>query len=114
MEDCIFCRMIKGEIPVTKVYEDEYCLAFMDINPMAKKHALLIPKKHVKNLNELKLLSNEEALGLLAGIDKTAEALGLKESGFRLASNCGRDACQSVMHLHFHILGGEQLSLKMV
>ena len=114
MDDCIFCKMVKGEIPINKIYEDEYCLAFFDIKPMAKKHALLIPKTHVKNLNELDQLSEAERLGLLNGIAKAAEALDIKESGFRLASNCGEHACQSVMHLHFHILGGEQLSLNMV
>ena len=105
MDNCIFCKILRGEIPSTKVYEDEKYYAFRDINPQAKEHILVIPKCHVKNVAQA-----DEALlgGLFYIAARIAENLGLNE-GFRLITNCGKHGAQSVEHLHVHILGGEQL-----
>lgn len=113
MDDCIFCKIVKGEIPSTKVYEDEYVLAFRDINPMAPKHVVIIPKRHVQNLNEIENLSEAEQLAILHACRKVAKLEGIDVSGYRIASNCGPDADQSVQHLHFHVLGGGKLSVHM-
>ena len=108
MEDCIFCKIIKGEIPSNKVYEDDEILAFKDINPMAPVHILVIPKKHIKSANEI-----EEADELLIGKMFTVLKKIAKESkldnGYRIVSNCGEDGGQAVKHLHFHLLGGRKL-----
>ncbi len=108
--DCLFCKIIAGEIPSAKVYEDEKVFAFRDINPQAPVHVLLVPKKHVKNILEC---DAETAGALVNAIDKVAGLEGLKENGFRIISNCGRHGCQSVEHLHIHLLGGAQLSERM-
>lgn len=109
-ENCIFCKIIKGEIPSKKVYEDDEFLAFYDINPAAKIHLLVIPKVHVKDLREVKddtLISKAYQV-----IQKVAQKEGFDESGYRVIVNCGKDAGQEVMHLHFHILAGEILGPK--
>ena len=109
---CLFCSIVKGEIPSTKVYEDDTVYAFRDINPQAPTHVLVIPKEHIGSAGEI----NESNSGVVAHIfeviPKIAKAEGL-DNGFRIISNCGDDACQSVKHLHFHILGGTQLTDKM-
>ena len=108
--NCLFCRIIAGEIPSSKVYEDEYVLAFRDIDPQAPTHILIIPKEHYDSV----LDAPPEAIGRLTEAAKTiAENEGLTENGFRLVINTGEEGGQSVKHLHFHILGGEQLSEKM-
>ena len=112
MENCLFCKIIKGDIPSAKVYEDEYCYAFRDINPQAPTHILLIPKMHVANISEAAQLPPEAQTALFAAIGKIAAAEKL-ENGFRVVSNCGKDACQSVHHLHLHILGGKQMAESM-
>lgn len=108
MEDCIFCKIIKGEIPSTKVYEDEYVLAFEEIAPRAAVHVLLIPKIHIRNITEIG--DPTLAAAMFAGVAKVAEIKGIKESGFRTVANTGAHACQSVQHFHMHIIGGEQLT----
>ena len=108
--DCLFCKIIAGEIPCTKVYEDEKVFAFRDINPQAKVHILLTPKKHMRNILEC---DAETAAALTAAIANVAAQEGLTADGFRVISNCGRYGCQSVDHLHVHLVGGEQLSEKM-
>ena len=114
MEDCIFCKIIKGEIPSNKVYEDEQILAFNDINPAAPIHILVIPKKHITSLAHLKK-EDEIIVGKIYGvINKIAEEQGFKESGYRVIVNCGKDAGQEVMHLHFHILAGAKFGDKIV
>lgn len=113
MDNCIFCKIVKGEIPCTKVYEDDTVLAFKDINPLAPVHVVVIPKKHVENLNELDGLTPEEQLKLLAACRKVAQIMGIDKTGYRIASNCGPDADQSVLHLHIHVLGGGKLSVNM-
>ena len=108
MEDCLFCKIIKGEIPSNKVYEDDEILAFYDINPAAKIHILVIPKKHIESLAHMEK-EDEEIVGKIYGvINKIAQEKGFKQSGYRVIVNCGKDAGQEVMHLHFHILAGEK------
>lgn len=113
MENCLFCKILKGEIPSTKVYEDGYVYAFRDISPMAKIHILVIPKIHIQNINEL----TEENLIYLDKIFMAIKKIVMNEkivdNGYRVVSNCGDDGRQSVKHLHFHILGGEKLGEKM-
>ncbi len=113
MENCLFCKIIAGEIPSGKVYEDENCYAFRDINPQAPVHVVLVPKKHVGGLNETDALSDAELAALLRAAAKIAALEGIDRTGYRVISNCGKDACQSVRHLHFHILGGVQMAEKM-
>ena len=108
--DCLFCKIIEGSIPCTKVYEDDRVFAFRDINPQAKVHILLTPKKHMRNILEC---DAETAAALTSAIANVAAQEGLTENGFRVISNCGKHGCQSVDHLHVHLVGGEQLSEKM-
>ena len=114
MEDCLFCKIIKGEIPSNKVYEDEEILAFNDINPAAPIHILVIPKKHIASLAHMEK-EDEAVVGRIYGvINKIAEEKGFKENGYRVIVNCGKDAGQEVMHLHFHILAGAKFGDKIV
>ena len=110
--DCLFCAIIKGDIPSSKVYEDEGCYAFLDINPQAKVHCLVVPKEHIASANEINAENAAVVAHIFAKIPKIAEKLGL-ENGYRVVTNIGEDGCQSVKHLHFHILGGEKLSERM-
>ncbi|MBR2571962.1 MAG: histidine triad nucleotide-binding protein [Clostridia bacterium] len=114
MENCIFCKIAAGEIPAAVVYEDEDALAFKDVNPQAPVHVLLVPKKHVRDV--LDCAENApELLGKLSVLTaKVARDQGLSENGFRLVSNCGEDARQSVKHFHIHILGGKTMADGMV
>ena len=108
--DCLFCRIIAGEIPCTKVYEDEKVLAFRDINPQAPVHVLFLPKKHMANILEC---DGETMQALLSAIQKIAAQEGVAEDGFRIVSNCGKNGAQSVNHLHIHLMGGRQLAESM-
>ena len=110
--DCIFCKIAAGEIPSTKVYEDEKILAFRDIAPMAPTHILVIPKAHIGSVAEVTADNADIVAHIFTVIPKVAEAEGLT-NGYRVVSNCGADAGQTVHHLHFHILGGKKLSLEM-
>lgn len=114
MEDCLFCKIIKGEIPSNKVYEDEDIFAFADINPQAPIHILVVPKKHIESA--AKLEKEDEALvgKIFSAIKKIAEEKGFKEEGFRVINNCGEKAGQTVKHLHFHILAGKDLGEKII
>ena len=113
MDNCIFCRIIKGEIPSTKVFEDESVYAFRDINPMAKTHVLVVPKTHFADVKDL-AGADPALLGkVFAAAVGIAEKEGIAESGFRLVTNAGEDGCQSVKHMHVHVLGGEKLSEKL-
>lgn len=113
MNDCLFCKIAAGEIPSTKVYEDEEVLAFRDIAPQAPTHVLVIPKKHISGWYDAK----DEDDALLAKLMRTAAAVakmeGIVDSGFRVVSNCGADAQQSVRHLHLHVLGGKEMAGEM-
>ena len=110
--DCLFCKIIAGEIPSSKVYEDESVYAFRDIQPQAPVHVLVVPKAHIASADEI----NGENAALVAkifeAIPKIAKAEGLT-NGYRVITNCGEDGCQSVKHLHFHVLGGKKLSDRM-
>ena len=110
--DCLLCKIVAGEIPSTKVYEDEQVLAFRDIAPMAPTHILVIPKTHIGSVNEVTAENSAVVAHIFQVIPQIAKAEGL-ENGYRVVSNCGADAGQTVHHLHFHILGGRALSLEM-
>ncbi|NLC32644.1 MAG: histidine triad nucleotide-binding protein [Clostridiales bacterium] len=110
MENCLFCKIINGEIPSQKVYEDRHCYALRDINPQSPVHVLILPKQHVSGLDTLSDLDDLQLSCCLRAAQKIAEQEGIAKSGYRLVSNCGADACQSVAHLHFHLLGGRKLS----
>lgn len=112
MSDCLFCKIVAGDIPSAKVYEDEFCYAFRDINPQAPTHVLVVSKAHVANLTEAAALPDNALAAMLRAISKIAAQEKL-EKGYRVVSNCGPDACQSVPHLHFHILGGRQMADEM-
>ncbi|MDR1941993.1 MAG: histidine triad nucleotide-binding protein [Endomicrobium sp.] len=108
-EDCLFCKIIKGEIPSAKVYEDEEIFAFKDINPQAPVHIVIIPKKHIESLSGAEI-NDAEVLGRLQlAAAKIAAQLGGLENGYRLVNNCGHDAGQTVFHIHYHLLGGRIL-----
>lgn len=109
---CLFCKIVAGEIPSTKVYEDETVLAFRDIAPQAPTHILVIPKTHIASVAEVTGENSAVVAHIFEVIAKVAESEGLKD-GYRVVSNCGEHAGQTVHHLHFHILGGKQLSLEM-
>lgn len=113
MEDCIFCKIAAGTVPCNKVYEDEHVLAFHDMAPQAPVHVLIIPKEHAKTLLEARSFSDETLARLLRTAANVAEELGLAESGFRIVSNSGKDAGQTVDHLHVHLMGGKALPERM-
>lgn len=107
--NCLFCKMVAGEIPVRKAYEDQYTLAFHDIHPQAPHHVLIVPKEHIASLNEA--TEHRVTLGhLLTLVPQIAESLGVAESGFRTVINTGADGGQTVFHLHIHLLGGRHLA----
>ena len=112
MSDCIFCKIIGGEIPSNKVYEDELVYAFRDIAPMAPTHILVVPKAHIQDVNGITGENSSIVAHIFEVIPKLAAQEGLT-GGYRVVSNCGADAGQTVPHLHFHILGGKQLCLEM-
>ena len=110
--DCIFCAIINGDIPSKKVYEDEKCYAFLDINPQAPVHCLVVPRAHIESVNAVNEENADVVAHIFTVIPKLAATLGL-ENGYRVVSNIGEDGCQSVNHLHFHILGGKKLTENM-
>ena len=109
MNDCIFCKIIAGEIPSAIVYEDDKIMAFKDVNPIAPVHVLIVPKEHIASAMEI----NDENADVVSHIFKKAsciaEKMGVSENGFRIVNNCGKDGGQTVMHLHFHLIGGKEL-----
>jgi histidine triad (HIT) family protein len=109
MDDCIFCRIARGEIPSDIVLEDADFVAFRDIQPKAPQHVLAIPREHIVSLNDLALRSGTEGDRLLRFIVRVAEQVGVRDSGYRVITNVGPDAGQEVQHLHFHLLGGGDL-----
>ena len=113
MDDCLFCKIIKGEIPSKKIYEDEDTYAFYDIQPQAPKHALVVCKKHTPDVAHNEALSDHELAACLRTCAKVAQLMGVEESGYRIVNNCGDDACQTVKHMHYHVLGGEKLAERM-
>ena len=110
--DCLFCSIIKGDIPSKKAYEDETCYAFHDIAPQAPVHVLVVPKEHIPSVDSVNA-DNAAIVGhIFSVIPKIAGELGLAD-GYRVVTNIGENGCQSVKHLHFHILGGQKLSENM-
>ena len=113
MENCIFCKIANKEIG-TLIYENEYVAAFDDLNPVAPVHSLIVPKKHIENLEDLK---NEDLIYIQEihkAIKEVAKIKGVNESGYRIINNCGKDAGQSIMHLHYHLIGGKELGEKII
>ena len=111
MEECIFCKIIKGEIPSNKVYEDDEILAFKDINPMAPVHILVIPKKHIESANEISQ-EDELLIGKMFTVIKKLAKENNLDNGYRIVNNCGEEGGQAVKHLHFHLLGGRKLKME--
>ena len=111
--DCLFCKIIAGEIPSAKVYEDEKVFAFRDIAPQAPVHVLIVPKAHIASADEIGPENADAVAAIFSVIPKIAAECGLT-NGYRVLTNCGEDGCQSVKHLHFHLLGGKKLSEALV
>ena len=112
MENCLFCKIVAGHIPSTKVYEDDCVLAFRDINPLAPVHVLVIPKTHIADTNGITAENSALIAHIFEVIPRIAEAEGLV-NGYLVVSNCGPDSGQMVPHLHFHILGGKPLAVEL-
>ena len=113
MEDCIFCKIVKGEIPSKKIYEDEKVLVFYDVNPEAPVHFLVVPKKHIQSVSEINEKNADVISHIFVVISKIAKELNIDKDGYRVISNVGDNAGQSVKHIHFHVLGGRKLELKL-
>ena len=111
--DCLFCKIINGEIPSSKVYENEYVYAFKDINPQAPVHILVVPKTHICCADKITADNSIEVARVFEAIPVIAREAGLT-NGYRIINNCGEDGCQTVKHLHFHLLGGKKLPETMV
>ncbi|MBP1889529.1 histidine triad (HIT) family protein [Clostridium moniliforme] len=109
MSDCIFCKIVNGEIPSKKIYEDEYVYAFYDINPEAPVHFLVIPKEHIKSVNLITEENSKVISHIFEVIRNLTKELGISENGYRIVNNCGVDGGQTVDHMHFHVLGGREL-----
>jgi histidine triad (HIT) family protein len=107
--DCIFCKIVAGEIPARKVFEDDQVVAFHDINPQAPVHVLVIPKKHLASVNDVRAEDTPMLGHLFAAVQQVAREMGIAESGYRLVANTGKDSGQVVHHLHFHVMGGRPL-----
>lgn len=107
--DCLFCKIVNGDIPCTKVFEDDKVLAFRDIEPQAPVHILIIPKEHIKSAAEITSSNSAVAAHIFEVAAKIAESEGLND-GFRIVTNCGDNAGQTVKHLHFHLMGGRQFT----
>ena len=110
--DCIFCKIAAGEIPSKKAYEDDKVLAFYDLEPQAPVHILIIPKEHISSCAEIAEKNSEVISHIFEVAAKLGKELGL-DNGYRIVNNCGENACQTVKHIHFHVLGGEKLSERM-
>jgi len=110
--DCIFCKIVNGELPSQKVYEDEFAVAFRDINPIAPVHVLTIPKKHISSLLDIGTEDKELIGHLHQVIQNVARITGVDKTGFRVITNIGEHGQQSVHHLHYHVIGGRQLEWK--
>ena len=111
--DCLFCKIANGEIPSKKVYEDETVYAFYDISPMAPVHVLIIPKEHIDSINGITPENSAVVAHIFEVAAKLAKQLGVSEDGYRVISNCGKNAGQTVFHLHFHLLGGKPLNMNL-
>lgn len=110
MLDCIFCKIIDGEIPCSKVYEDDKVLAFKDISPAAPVHVIIIPKEHIESVNDLNESNCDVVSHIFMVANKLVKELDIDKEGYRIVNNCGEKGGQSVMHLHFHLLGGRSMN----
>jgi histidine triad (HIT) family protein len=106
MSGCIFCRIIGGDIPSDTIYENETVKVFKDINPVAPVHLIIVPKEHIDDINTLDETNAHVAADCMLAVKKAAEITGISDTGYRVISNCGEDAGQSVRHLHYHLIGG--------
>ena len=111
--DCLFCEIVKGNIPSKKVYEDDSVYAFYDIAPMAPVHVLIVPKIHISSVNEVTAENSAVISHMYEVAAKLAKELGIADDGYRIVTNCGKNAGQTVFHLHFHLLGGTELKVEM-
>ncbi|WP_426349182.1 histidine triad nucleotide-binding protein [Alloiococcus sp. CFN-8] len=109
MDNCIFCKIINGDIPSQKIYEDDKVLVFKDINPEAPVHILAIPKEHIESVNEINEENSLIINHIFLVISKVTKDLGIDKTGYRIVNNCGKDGLQTVPHLHFHVFGGKTL-----
>jgi histidine triad (HIT) family protein len=107
--NCLFCRIVREEIPAKVIYRNEHVVAFRDITPVAPQHVLIIPVRHISSLSELRSEDDAIAGQILLAAGTVAEILGIKKSGYRLVFNSGADAMQSVFHIHGHLIGGQQM-----
>jgi len=117
MSDCIFCKIVRHEIPAKLVYEDDKVICFHDISPAAPVHVLIVPKVHYKDilaLNEDKDMGRDLMAAVLNAVDRVAKDQNVDEAGFRLINNCGEDGGQSIDHVHFHLIGGIKLEEKLI
>lgn len=114
MDDCLFCKIIRKEIPSNIVYEDENVLAFKDINPVAPVHVLIIPREHILDLNEISESNIDKISKCMLSVKEVAKICGVEKSGYRLISNVGEDGGQAVHHLHFHLIGGKKLGMNII
>jgi len=114
MADCIFCRIIEGTIPSRKVYEDEYILAFEDIDPAAPVHVLVVPKKHIESLEAVNPENVEYVVKAHFAIQQVTKAKKINAGGYRVIVNTGKDGGQTVPHLHYHVLGGTVFTEKII
>ena len=112
--DCLFCKIIAGEIPSKKVYESDFVYAFYDINPVAPVHVIVVPKTHVESVNGIDELNSDAVKHVFEVIPKIAEILDVKEDGYRVITNIGENGGQTIKHLHFHIIGGTNLGEKLI
>lgn len=108
--DCLFCKIIAGEIPSTKVYEDDMILAFRDIDPQAPEHIVIVPKEHIASANEITSENSNYVAHIFEKIAEIAKQLGIDANGYRVVNNCGKDGGQTVGHLHFHLMGGREFA----
>lgn len=113
MDDCIFCKIISGDIPSTKVYEDNFVFAFRDLNPVAPTHVLVCPKIHISCVDDINDSNADQVANIFKAIPVIAKQEGLN-SGYRVINNCKEDGGQSVMHMHFHLIGGKKLGEKII
>ncbi|WP_352419850.1 histidine triad nucleotide-binding protein [Proteiniborus sp.] len=109
MSECIFCKIINGDIPASKIYEDDKVVAFNDLNPQSPTHILIIPKQHIPSVNNIDENNSHIISHIFVVINKIAKEKGLSKKGYRIVNNCGEFGGQSVEHIHFHLLGGRQL-----
>ena len=110
MNDCLFCKIIAGEIPSTKVYEDDSLLAFRDIEPQAPCHIIIIPKTHIASANEVTDANSAVISHIFEVAAKIARELGFADNGYRIVNNCGKDGGQTVGHIHFHLMAGREFA----